>query len=165
MCLSVNNSVEIIKEILNERKLKLSVGESCTGGLISSSLTDIDGAANFIEINFVTYSEFAKMRFLHVPKTVIDRFGVVSIETAKHMATGLLLYSGVSISTTGYAGDNNNDEKNPKGTVYYAFGYKDKLEANKYISKKKSRIEIKKDMKNHILDEFVKFLEKNVKKK
>ncbi|MDO5438385.1 MAG: CinA family protein, partial [bacterium] len=72
------NNLEFIKETLVKKNLKLSVGESCTGGLISSNLTDIDGASNFIEINFVTYSEFAKMRFLHVPKTVIDKFGIVS---------------------------------------------------------------------------------------
>ncbi len=158
------NSVEKIKEILTKRKLKLSVGESCTGGLISSALTDIEGASQFIEINFVAYSEFAKMRFLHVPKIVLDRFGVVSIETAKHMARGLLLYSGVSISTTGYAGDNGGDVNNPKGTVYYAFCHKDKVEGFKYVSSKQSRVEIKEDMKNHILEHFVTFLETIFKK-
>lgn len=152
------NSLEIIKHILTEKNLKLSVGESCTGGLISSNLTDIDGASNFIEINFVTYSEMAKMRFLSVPKWLIDRFGVVSSETAQSMAKGLLKYSGVSISTTGYAGSNNNDPVNKKGTVYFAFGYKNTIHQGKFVSDKNERIEIKKDMANYILDEFAKFL-------
>ena len=133
MYLLVNN-LEFIKEILSRKGLKLSVAESCTGGLISSKLTDIDGASNFIEINFVTYSEFAKMRFLHVPINLINEYGVVSKEVSEAMAKGLLLYSGISISTTGYAGDNNNDIKNPKGTVYFAFGYKNLIKSFKYIS-------------------------------
>lgn len=161
MFLSVNN-LEFIKETLVKKNLKLSVGESCTGGLISSNLTDIDGASNFIEINFVTYSEFAKMRFLHVPKTVIDKFGIVSYEVAEAMAKGLLNYSGISISTTGWASSNNGDKNNPKGTVYFGFAYKDKVKVSKYISKKETRVEIKEDMKNHILSCFAEFLKENL---
>ena len=157
MFLSVNN-LEKIKEILIERSLKLSCGESCTGGLISSTLTDIDGASNFIEINFVTYSPYAKIKFLNVPKSTIDKFGVVSYETAGAMAKGLLKYSGISISTTGYASSTNGDNKNETGTVYFGFAYKDKLRVSRFVSGKKTRIEIKKDMTEHILDEFLKFL-------
>ena len=132
------NSVEKIKDILIKKNLKLSVGESCTGGLISSILTDIDG---------------------DVPEFVIERYGVVSNETAYCMATGLLQYSGVSIATTGYVGPTGGDEKNPIGTVYYAFGYKNKVKVLKYISEKTDRKEIKQDMANFILDGFVGFLE------
>ncbi len=152
------NSLENIKNILIKKRLKLSVGESCTGGLISSFLTDIDGASEFIEINFVTYSEYAKIKFLSVEKHIIDEFGVVSTETACAMAKGLLKYSGISISTTGYAGDNRGDSKNPKGTVYFAFAYKDKISAHKYISNKTERKEIKKDMALYVLQSFENFL-------
>lgn len=152
------NKIEQIKEILTERGLKLSCGESCTGGLISSTLTDVDGSSNFVEINFVTYSPYAKERFLNVPKSVIDKFGVVSYETAGAMAKGLLKYSGVSISTTGYASSTNGDKNNEKGTVYFGFAYKDKIRVSRYVSCKKTRIEIKKDMAEHILGEFLKFL-------
>ena len=155
------NSVEKIKGILIKKNLKLSVGESCTGGLISSILTDIDGASKFIEVNFVTYSKFAKIRFLDVPEFVIERYGVVSNETAYCMATGLLQYSGVSIATTGYVGPTGWDEKNPIGTVYYAIGYKNKVKVLKYISEKTERKESKADMVHFILDGFVSFLEEN----
>lgn len=157
MYLLVNNLLSI-KEILIEKNLKLSVAESCTGGLISSKLTDIDGASNFIEINFVTYAESAKINFLNVKKETIEKFGVVSKEVSAEMANGLLKYADLSISTTGYASDNNNDLKNPKGTVYFSFGYKNKIKTDKYISNKLDRVEIKKDMVNHILIEFLKFL-------
>ncbi len=152
------NNLETIKNILTKRNLKLSVGESCTGGLISSFLTDIDGASNFVEINFVTYSEFAKIRFLNVPKHVIDEYGVVSSETAHCMATGLLRYAGVSIATTGYLGPSGGDKNNPIGTVYFAFGYKNKVKVTKFLSNKNSRTEIKKDMAEYILAEFAGFL-------
>lgn len=152
------NNLEKIKEILIQKNLKLSCGESCTGGLISSVLTDIDGASNFIEINFVTYSPNAKMKFLNVSKNTIDKFGVVSYETASEMARGLLQYSDVSISTTGYASSTNGDKSNIKGTVYFAFAHKSKVKVSKYISKKESRIEIKKDMAEYILNEFLNFL-------
>ena len=155
------NNLEEIKSILIKNNLKLSVGESCTGGLISSYLTDIDGASNFIEINFVTYANYAKTKFLNVPNEIIEKFGVVSNEVAQEMALGLLKYSNVSISTTGYAGSNNNDPKNPTGIVYYGFGYKNKTKVSKFISKKTSRIEIKKDMVNHILFDFLTFLKES----
>ncbi len=153
------NSVEKIKNILTEKKLKLSLGESCTGGLISSKLTDIDGASNFIEINFVTYANDAKIKFLSVPKETIEKFGVVSYMTAEKMALGLLKYSDISISTTGYASSTNGDVKNKKGTVYFGFGYKNKAKTFKYVSDKTKREEIKNDMADYILCEFAKFLD------
>lgn len=161
MSLSQNN-LEIIKEILTQNNLKLSVGESCTGGLISSSLTDIDGASKFIEINFVTYAESAKIRFLGVPKNIIEDFGVVSKETAQHMALGLLKYSDTSISTTGYLGPTGGDDNNPIGTVYYGFGYKNSAKVSKYISKKTTRSEVKQDITKHILEDFKNFLEEKI---
>lgn len=156
------NNLEEIKNILIKNNLKLSVGESCTGGLISAYLTDIDGASNFIEINFVTYSESAKTKFLSVPKNIIEQYGVVSYETANAMASGLLNYADISISTTGYASSNNGDKNNSKGTVYFGFGYKNKVRVSKFISNKKERIEIKKEMTEYILLEFLDFLKEVV---
>ncbi|MCD8024983.1 MAG: CinA family protein [Candidatus Gastranaerophilales bacterium] len=152
------NSADEIRKILTRRNLKLSLGESCTGGLLSSILTDISGASAFIEINFVTYSEYAKIRFLNVPPSVIEKFGVVSAKTAECMALGLLRYSGVSISTTGYSGPSGGDENNPIGTVFYGFGYKNTVKVSRYISQKKTRIEIKKDIAEKVLDDFLLFL-------
>ena len=67
-----------LKDILLKNNLKLSTAESCTGGLISSFLTDVDGASQFIEQNFVTYAPFAKERFLNVKHNTIEKYGVVS---------------------------------------------------------------------------------------
>lgn len=158
----MNNTLEEIKNIIIKKGIKLSVAESCTGGLLSSSLTDLNGASKFIEINFVTYAIEAKIRFLHVPRKVIEDFGVVSYETAHYMALGLLSYSGISISTTGYLGPTGGDEINPVGTVYFGFAYKDKVEVSRYVSDKKERVEIKKDMVSHIFEKFLDFLIRNL---
>lgn len=154
----MNNILDEIKNILIKNNLKLSIGESCTGGLISSYLTDIDGASNFIEINFVTYANEAKIKFLDVKKERIEKFGVVSPEIAHDMALGLLKYSDISISTTGYASSTNGDKNNSKGTVYFGFGYKSDIKVLKFVSSKKERVEVKKDMVEHILFKFLEFL-------
>ena len=75
------NKIEQIKEILTERGLKLSCGESCTGGLISSTLTDVDGSSNFVEINFVTYSPYAKERFLNIILSNIKHARIIQTVT------------------------------------------------------------------------------------
>jgi len=96
-----NEVLTQLKEILIKNNLSLSSAESCTGGLISSYLTDIDGASNFIFQNFVTYSNDAKSKFLKVKKETLEEFGAVSKETAYEMSLGLLKYADCSIATTG----------------------------------------------------------------
>ncbi len=152
-----------IKDILLKNNLKLSTAESCTGGLISSYLTDIDGASNFIEQNFVTYAPSAKEKFLNVNPEIIQKYGVVSKETAYEMAKGLFQYANCSISTTGYAGASD-DVKNPTGTVYIGFGYKkdNTVKTIRYISKFKKRHDIKEDFTKTAIKEFLIFLENKV---
>ncbi len=159
-----------LKEILIKNNLKLSAGESCTGGLISSYLTDIDGSSNFIEQNFVTYAPKAKEKFLNVKKETIDKYSVVSKEVALEMAEGLLEYADASISTTGYSGPTGGDAKNPVGTVFIGVGLKKKGEDGgkiitnsiRYVSKLKNRCEIKEDFANAALKELLSFLKQNV---
>lgn len=152
-----------LKDILLKNNLKLSVAESCTGGLISSYLTDIDGASSFIEQNFVTYAPFAKVKFLNVNPKTIEKYTVVSKETAYEMAEGLFQYADCSISTTGYAGASD-DKNNPMGTVYIGFGLKNGniIKTIRHVSKFKTRIEIKKDFAKTAIKEFLIFLNENL---
>ena len=153
-----------IKEILIKNNLSLSSAESCTGGLISSYLTDIDGASKFIFQNFVTYSNEAKTKFLGVKKETLDSFGAVSKETAYEMSKGLLKYTDCSIATTGILGPTGGTKEKPIGLVYISLGYKDKIEIIKYISKKadtNNRLEIKKDIVEYTLLSFLNFI-KNI---
>lgn len=161
------NTLNSLKEILTKNNIKLSTAESCTGGLISSFLTDIDGASNFIEQCFVTYSPEAKQRFLGVKKETIEKYGVVSKEVAKEMAEGLFQYADATVSTTGFAGASD-DIKNPIGTVYIGLGLKKTntgknsctkiVKFVKFNSKFKDRKEIKKDFAKKALEELLAFL-------
>ena len=153
-----------IKKILIKNNLSLSSAESCTGGLISSYLTDIDGASKFIFQNFVTYSNEAKTKLLGVKKETLDTFGAVSKETALEMSQGLLKYTDCSIATTGILGPTGGTKEKPVGLVYISLGYKNKIEVIKYISKKantNNRLEIKKDIVEYALLSFLEFI-KNI---
>ncbi len=150
-----------IKDILIKNNLTLSTAESCTGGLVSSYLTDIDGASKFIFQNFVTYSNEAKTKFLGVLPDTLNAFGAVSEQTAREMSMGLLKYADCSIATTGILGPTGGSLEKPVGLVYISVGYKDKIKVIKYISKKADtnlRHKIKKDIAKQALKEFLEFI-------
>lgn len=164
--------VEKIKKILIKNSLKIACAESCTGGLVSSYLTDIAGASNFIEQNFVTYSNEAKMRFLKVKKETLDHFGAVSQQTAYEMARGLLEYEPASIATTGLLGPDGGSELKPVGLCYMGFGIKrdmgDVIKVVKFNSPyaqmklENKRVAIKKDIAKNALLNLIGFLEENI---
>lgn len=154
-----------IKNILIKNALTISSAESCTGGLISSYLTDIDGASAFVEKNFVTYSNAAKNEILNVNQNTLNTYGAVSEQTAYEMALGLLNFAPLSIATTGILGPTGGSFEKPIGLVYIGLGYKNnnenKIEVIKYISKKANtndRHKIKKDITKQALFELLNFL-------
>lgn len=152
-----------IKEILIKNNLTLSSAESCTGGLVSSYLTDIDGASSFIFQNFVTYSNAAKEKFLGVSTETLEKFGAVSEQTAYQMSKGLLRYATCSIATTGILGPTGGTKEKPVGLVYISLGFKDKIKVVKYISPKNERYKIKVDIVEYALSQFLEFLKENIK--
>ena len=109
-----------IARILIDKKLTISTTESCTGGLLSSALTDISGSSAFIHLNFVTYSNEAKQSILSVNKETLDKYGAVSEQTAFEMAKGLFDKTGadICISTTGIAGPTGGSPDKPLGLMY-----------------------------------------------
>ena len=157
--------LEQLKEILIKNNLTLSTAESCTGGLISSHLTDISGASNFIFQNFVTYSNSAKMKFLNVKKETLDVFGAVSEQTAYEMSLGLLNYADCTTATTGILGPTGGSKEKPVGLCFISVGYKGKIKVIKYLSKKadtNDRYEIKKDIAQQALLELLNFLKNEI---
>ena len=157
-----NQLLSELKKILIENNLTLSSAESCTGGLISSYLTDIDGASAFIFQNFVTYSNAAKTKFLGVSPSTLETYGAVSMQTAQEMSEGLLKYATCSIATTGILGPTGGTKEKPVGLVYIGLGFKDKIKVIKYVSDKKSRYEIKVDIVETALKEFLNFIKSEV---
>ncbi|MEE0510656.1 MAG: CinA family protein [Peptococcaceae bacterium] len=109
-----------IGNILKQKNLTIATAESCSGGLICKSLTDIAGSSKYVCGGACTYTVDAKQNILLVSKKIIDSFGVVSHETAKAMALGAqkLYNSNIGVSTTGVAGPGADDQNNPEGLVY-----------------------------------------------
>lgn len=127
-----NTETELGKFLLRNA-LKISTAESCTGGLISSRLTDVSGSSAYIRMNFVTYSNDAKMKILNVSEETLLKYGAVSQECAYEMAQGLqkLTGSDIVLCTTGIAGPTG-DKNKPIGLIYVAVGYKDKIEVREF---------------------------------
>lgn len=114
------NRAEELGKILIEKGLTISTAESCTGGLLSSKLTDVSGSSSYIRLNVVTYANEAKQKLLGVDKTILDTKGAVSEECAYQMAEGLygLTKSDICVSTTGIAGPTGGTENKPVGLMY-----------------------------------------------
>ncbi|RCW24885.1 nicotinamide-nucleotide amidase [Ciceribacter lividus] len=105
-----------------QRNLKVATAESCTGGLIAGTLTEISGSSAVVDRGFVTYSNRAKVEMLGVDKAVLDSFGAVSRETALQMAAGALRHSGadLAVAVTGVAGPTGGSAEKPVGLVHIA---------------------------------------------
>ena len=110
-----------IIEALKRQRLKIATAESCTGGLLASSITDISGASEVFELGFVSYSNRIKEEILGVPAETIEKFGVYSLETAAEMAKCARQNSGadIGIGITGVAGSEP-QEGIPAGKVFIA---------------------------------------------
>lgn len=111
---------EVVSKILVEKKLKIAVAESCTGGMVSASLINYPGISSVFMEGLITYSNEAKMERLGVKKETLDKFGAVSEETAIEMAQGVCkkFNTNVGVSTTGVAGPGGGTDEKPVGLVY-----------------------------------------------
>lgn len=117
--------VTLARRVIDENRAagrRLSVAESCTGGLVSAALTEIPGSSDVFDAGFVTYSNEAKTALLGVASDVIDTFGAVSLATAWAMAHGAVAKSGsdVAVAITGIAGPGGGSDRKPVGTVVFA---------------------------------------------
>lgn len=105
-----------------KKKETLALAESCTGGLIAKTLTDVPGASAVFPMGAVTYSPDSKEQLLGVNRSTLEKEGVVSKATAAEMAEGIRLLSGatVGVGVTGFAGPGGGDDRWPQGTVFVA---------------------------------------------
>ena len=142
-----------IVSILKKKKLNLAIAESCTGGLLSSSITSIGGASKVFSLGLVTYSNQAKISILKIPKKIIQKYGAVSAQCCLSMVNNLskISKSKVCISITGIAGPKGGSKLKPVGLVYIGIK-KDKIvKINRYVFKNRGRNYIQKASVNKAL--------------
>ena len=142
----MNNLSLKIVNLLAKKKLTVSFAESCTGGLLASSITSISGSSRIFNMGLVTYSNNAKVKLLKVPKKTINKYGAVSYETCLSMVKNLskISKSNISISITGVAGPNGGTKEKPIGLVYIGLKKGSKIIIKKNLFKNKKRILIQK---------------------
>ena len=133
-------------KILIKKKLKIAFAESCTGGLLASSITSISGASKIFNLGLITYSNQAKIKFLKVNKNIIKKYGAVSHECCLAMVNNLSKISkaNINISITGIAGPNGGTKLKPVGLVYIGVKKGNKIRINKCFFKSKKRLSIQK---------------------
>ncbi len=112
-----------IAEKLKAENARVSTAESCTGGWLAKTLTDLPGSSDWFEYGFVSYGSNAKQDQLAVPAETLDRYGAVSAEAAEAMASGALSRSGaeLAVAVTGIAGPDGGSAGKPVGTVWFAW--------------------------------------------
>ncbi len=131
---------------LKKKRLKISFVESCTGGLLASTITSISGASKVFNLGLITYSNQAKIKILKVNKNIIKKYGAVSYECCLAMVKNLSRISkaNINISITGIAGPKGGTKQKPVGLVYIGVKKGNKTQINKCLFKSKKRSSIQK---------------------
>lgn len=125
----LDNLANSVVKLLITRKLKISVAESLTGGMIAEYITSVSGASEIFELGIVSYTDRIKTQELNVSKEILEKYTAVSEQTAIAMAQGVMKKSGsdISVAVTGLAGPGGGTDTQPVGTVYACVIYKDKV--------------------------------------
>ena len=148
-----------IVNVLRKKALKISFAESCTGGLLSSSITSISGSSKVFTIGLVTYSNQSKISLLKIPKKIISKHGAVSYETCLSMVKNLnkISKTNISVSITGIAGPKGGTKKKPVGLVFIGIKKGNKTLVKKYLFKNKKRSSIQRVTVNKALNLILSF--------
>ena len=149
-----------IVRLLGKKRLKISFAESCTGGLLSSTITQISGSSKVFTIGLVAYSNQSKINTLKVPKNTIRKYGAVSYETCLSMVKNLnkISKTNISVSVTGIAGPRGGSKKKPVGLVFIGIKKDNKTLVKKYLFKNKKRSAIQRAAVSKSLNLILSFL-------
>ena len=141
-------------KILIKKKIKVSFAESCTGGLLASTVTSINGASKVFNLGLITYSNQSKIKVLKVNKNIIKKYGAVSYECCKSMVNNLAKISkaNINISITGIAGPKGGTKQKPVGLVYIGIKKGNKIKVNEYLFKSQKRSSIQRATVKKALD-------------
>ena len=141
-------------KILIKKKIKVSFAESCTGGLLASTVTSVNGASKVFNLGLITYSNQSKIKVLKVNKNIIKKYGAVSYECCKSMVNNLAKISkaNINISITGIAGPKGGTKQKPVGLVYIGIKKGNKIKVNEYLFKSQKRSSIQRATVKKALD-------------
>ena len=136
--------MESLIKLLTKKRLKLSIAESCTGGLLASLITSVNGASKVFNLGLITYSNQAKIKILKVNKNIIRKYGAVSEECCSAMVINLSKISkaNINVSITGIAGPNGGTKQKPVGLVYIGIKKGNKIQINKCLFRSRKRLSI-----------------------
>ena len=136
----MSSSKKIIS-LIKRKKMKLAIAESCTGGMLSSAITSVNGSSKVFTMGLVTYSNQAKTKILKVNQKIIKKYGAVSVQCCLAMVNNLskISNSKVCVSITGIAGPKGGSIQKPVGLVFIGIRVRKKVIVNKYNFKNKGR--------------------------
>ena len=156
----MKNKIKKIISILKRKKLKISFAESCTGGLLSTAITSVNGSSKVFILGIVAYSNQSKIKVLKVPKNIIRKYGSVSEQVCKAMVKNVskIGKANISVSITGIAGPSGGTKIKPVGLVYVGIKKGNRTEVKKYLFKNKGRAYIQKTAVNKSLELILSFL-------
>ena len=131
----INQEAGLLYNNCSKNKTFITTAESCTGGMIASSIVSVSGSSNVFKSSFVTYSNEMKIKLLKIPSELIEINGAVSEVVAKNMAMNILniLDSDISIAVTGIAGPGGGSKDKPVGLVWIGIGTHSSTIAKKYL--------------------------------
>ena len=151
-----------IISLIKKKRMKLSIAESCTGGMLSNAITSVSGSSKVFSMGLVTYSNQAKTSILKVPKKIIKKYGAVSVQCCLSMVNNLrkISKSKVCVSITGIAGPKGGSKQKPVGLVYIGIRVGKKVVVNKCNFKNKGRVLIQKQTVKKTLNLLVQLIKR-----
>ena len=140
-----NLAIKVFNNLI-KKKLKISIAESCTGGLLASKITSLKGSSKIFSLGIIAYSNQSKIKTLKISKKIIKRNGAVSMQVCLAMLKNVSKISKtkIAVSITGIAGPGGGTRKKPVGLVYIGIKNGKKIKINKYLFKKNKRNYIQK---------------------
>ena len=149
-----------IVTLLKKKKLKISFAESCTGGILSSTITSVNGSSKVFKLGLVAYSNQSKTKALKISKNIIKKYGSVSYQVCLAMVKNVSKISetNMSVAITGIAGPSGGTKIKPVGLVYVAIKKGNRTKVKKYLFKNKGRSYIQRAAVNKALGLILSFL-------
>jgi PncC family amidohydrolase len=146
--------------LIKRKNVKISFAESCTGGLLSSAITSVNGSSKIFTMGLITYSNQAKITVLKIPKMIIRKYGAVSIQCCLAMVNNLskISKSKICVSITGIAGPSGGSSQKPVGLVYIGIKIGKKVIVNKCNFKNNGRLFVQKQTVKKTLDLLIKLI-------